>query len=99
MTEKIGVRELKNQASQIVRRVREEQAEYIVTVHGKPAAMLRPFTETDSDQLEQAEIEEALAQLEALAKEIGAEWQSEKSGLELLEEMREERWQSLTPAS
>lgn len=36
----IGVRELKNQANEIVRSVREEQAEYIVTYHGEPVAVL-----------------------------------------------------------
>jgi len=93
MTERIGVRELKNQASQIVRRVREEQAEYIVTVHGKPVAMLRPFTETDKSKLRRIEVEEALARLDALAEKISANWDSEKSALELLEEQRQDGWE------
>ena len=51
MAEKIGMRELKNQASKIVRAVREEMAEYIITVHGEPVAVLRPLTQADTDQL------------------------------------------------
>ena len=31
----VGVKDLKNQAFEILRRVREEQAEYIVTYHGR----------------------------------------------------------------
>ncbi len=36
-----------------------------------------------------------LAVLDALAQEISAGWTSEKSGIEMLEEMREERYQLL----
>ena len=35
MAKEIGVRELKNQASQLVRAVREEMAEYVITVRGE----------------------------------------------------------------
>ena len=35
----VGVRELKNNATRIVRAVREEQAEYVVTVDGRPVAV------------------------------------------------------------
>lgn len=38
----IGVRELKSQASEIVRMIREEQAEYVVTLRGEPVAVLLP---------------------------------------------------------
>ena len=38
----IGVRELKSQASEIVRLIREEQAEYVVTLRGEPVAVLLP---------------------------------------------------------
>ncbi len=94
MAEKIGVREFKNQASKIVRAVREEMAEYIITVHGEPVAMLRPLTQKDSDQLQREKIEDALADLDSLAQEIAAGWTAEKSGTEILEGMREERCQS-----
>ena len=38
----IGVRELKSQASEIVRLIREDQAEYVVTLRGEPVAVLLP---------------------------------------------------------
>jgi prevent-host-death family protein len=98
MTEKIGVRELKNQTSKIVRAVREEMAEYIITVHGEPVAVLRPLTQADADQLQREKIEKTLSELDVLAQEIADSWKSEKSGTEILEETREERCQSLTQA-
>lgn len=41
----VGIRELKNQATEILRAVREQRAEYIVTHHGKPIALLLPLAE------------------------------------------------------
>ena len=43
----IGVRELKNRASEIIRKVREEQAPYIITLRGKPSAMIIPLEEDE----------------------------------------------------
>ncbi len=84
----IGVRELKNKASSIVRSVREEMTEYIITVQGEPVAVLRPFTEEDEQQLHQAKIEETLAEMKSLAQQVAAAWKSPKSGIELVAEQR-----------
>ena len=84
----IGVRELKNQASRIVRSVREEMTEYIITVQGEPVAVLRPFTDKDEQQLRQAKIEESLAEMKSLAQQVAAAWKSPKSGIELVAEQR-----------
>jgi prevent-host-death family protein len=100
MTE-IGIRELKNQATEILREVREQQAEYIVTHRGKPVALLVPFT-ADWEHLRpkrpamsQAELEALWAEWDALADEIDQDWQSDKSAVETLLEMRRERERSL----
>lgn len=87
MAKQIGVRELKNQASKIVRAVREEAAEYIITVNGQPVAVLRPLI-FDDDQEKEAEIELELAEMRELAQEIGAAWTSDKTGVELVAEQR-----------
>jgi prevent-host-death family protein len=84
----IGVRELKNQASRIVRAVREEMAEYVITVQGKPAAVLRPFTDEDAQKLHQAEVDAILAEMKTLAQQVAEAWTSPKSGVELIEEQR-----------
>ena len=84
----VGVRELKNQASSILREVREELAEYVVTVHGEPVAILHPITPADKERLRQEEIEIALAEMKVLAKLVADAWVSEKSGVELVDEQR-----------
>jgi prevent-host-death family protein len=90
MTKEIGIRELKNQVSDIVRQVREEAAEYVITHHGRPVAVLRPINE---EKPKEQELQEALASLEEML-EIGRllhESNPEaRSAVEILEEMREE---------
>jgi prevent-host-death family protein len=86
--ETVGVRDLKNRVTQIVRTIREDQAEYVVTVHGEPVAVLRPFTAEDETRLRVDRLEMHLAELEALADEIGRAWASPRSGVELLEAQR-----------
>jgi len=85
---KVGIRELKNQTSRLVRHIRQEKAEYIITLKGKPVAILRPFTEQDAEKLRDTEIETALAEMESLAHEIAAAWTSPQSGVELISEQR-----------
>jgi len=84
----IGVRELKNHTSRIVRAVREEMAEYVITVRGEAVAVLRPFTDEDAQRLHQAETEQTLAEMKTLAQQVAAAWTSPKSGVELLDEQR-----------
>ncbi len=86
----IGVRELKSQLTNVVRTVREEQTEYTVTVRGQPVAVLRPFTQEDARRAEYKKIDDELAALDELAQEIGAAWSSPRSGVEILEALREE---------
>jgi prevent-host-death family protein len=88
MPDTIGVRELKNQTSRIIRAVREEMSEYVVTLRGEPVAVLRPFTEEEAQRLRQVEIDAALAEMKALAQEVASAWTSEKSGVELIAEQR-----------
>lgn len=84
----IGVRELKNQASRVIRAVREEMAEYVVTLRGEPVAILRPLTEEEARRLRDVDIDERLAEMKALAREVAAAWVSDKSGVELVAEQR-----------
>lgn len=84
----VGVRELKNEASRILRAVREEMAEYVITVQGKPVAVLRPFSDEDAQRLRQTEIDKALSEMQALAQQVAAAWTSPRSGLELVAEQR-----------
>ena len=62
--------------------------EYIVTLHGKPVAVLRPLTEKESLQLQQHEIEKSTAEMKAIAQEVAVAWTSKKSGVEIISEQR-----------
>ncbi len=78
---KVGVRELKNRTSEIVRAVREARVEYIITYRGRPVARLVPVTEAE-------DTEQAWQELDRLSQEVSARWQSDKSAVEILAEMR-----------
>ncbi len=41
----VGIKELKNQTTEILRGVREEGLEYVVTFHGWPVAVLLPIAD------------------------------------------------------
>lgn len=82
--EAIGIRELKARASEVVRAVKERRARYVITLRGQPAAILVPLDTVPS----QPDADEVWARLEELGKEVARNWQSEKSAVEILSEMR-----------
>ena len=88
MANRIGVRDLKNRASELVRDVHEREAEYIVTLRGQPVAVLKPLSDKNEQELKMAEREDALSKLDALAEQIARAWRSPKSAVELIEEQR-----------
>ena len=45
----IGIRQLKNETSEILRAVREDGAEYVITYRGQPVAVLRPVERPAQD--------------------------------------------------
>lgn len=80
----IGIRELKAHASEVVRAVKERRARYVITQRGQPVAILLPIDAIPP----QPDPNEVWARLEALGEEIARNWQSEKSAVEILSEMR-----------
>lgn len=88
MPRTVGVRELKNQASQVIRQVSEEMVEYVVTLRGEPVALLRPLTQEEAQRLRQGEIDEALAEMKVLARQVAESWTSDRSGVQILAEQR-----------
>ncbi|GAB4502885.1 MAG: hypothetical protein Fur0035_24430 [Anaerolineales bacterium] len=84
MTEEIGIRELKTRVSEVVRAVKETRARYIITQHGKPAALLIPI----DAEIKKTDAEDVWAELEKIRDELAQGWQNEKSAVEILSEMR-----------
>jgi antitoxin (DNA-binding transcriptional repressor) of toxin-antitoxin stability system len=74
--------------------VRENRAEYVVTYHGRPVAVLLPGDEewlaAEAQRAAKAVTpgENVWAELEALREEIGRNWQSDKTAVELVSEQR-----------
>jgi prevent-host-death family protein len=77
----VGIRELKQQASELVRIVRETGEEVQVTYHGEVVALLIPVKPAKNS-------EKAWAKLDNLAVEIGARWPKGVSAAEALTEAR-----------
>ena len=83
-TEEIGIRELKSRASEVVRALKEERARYVITQRGKPAALIIPLDALPPKKSD----DEVWERLLKIGEELGKGWQSEKSAVEILSEMR-----------
>lgn len=89
MAQGVGIRELKAQASEIIREVRERRARYTITYRGRPVAVLLPLdSETQAETLTAHHETAAWDELSRLGEEIGREWKSPQTSAELLSEMR-----------
>jgi prevent-host-death family protein len=82
--EEIGIRELKAHASDVVRAVKEQRARYVITQRGKPVAVIMPIEAVPTNISD----DEVWENLMRIGEEIGKGWQSEKSAVEILSEMR-----------
>jgi prevent-host-death family protein len=96
MKQEISIRELKNQTLSIVRQVREEAAEYVITHHGRPVAILRPINEDDVESLEKQKAVESWQKLLEIGNALVESEPGAKSAVATLTEMREEenQWPS-----
>jgi prevent-host-death family protein len=86
----IGVRELREHTAEVLRRVRDEKAEYIITHRGRPVALLLPI---NADAVEEAMVQAGKAGVANgwqtyanLAKELRASWPEEQSSQDVLQE-------------
>lgn len=78
----VGVRELKQRASELIRRVREEGDEILVTYHGKVVARILPAAPGPEA------MQRAWEDLDQLAAEIGKWWPEGGSAVEAIVEAR-----------
>ena len=79
----VGIRELKQQASELVRMVRETGKEVQVTYHGQVVALLIPVRRTRKE-----DDTDAWTKLDNLAAEIGARWPKGVSAVDAVSEAR-----------
>ena len=88
----IGVRELRERTSEVIRRMREERAEYVITHQGRPVAIILPLdTERAEAEMVQASKNAAPGSWESfeqLAQEIRAAWPEDVSSQDLIDAIR-----------
>jgi len=84
----VGVRELKERTSAIVRRVREGRETIAVTYRGKIVARLVPAEEPQP--ADTAEMAAFWANLEQVAAKIGARWPADVSAADAVSGVRRE---------
>lgn len=83
----VGVRELKQETSKILRRVREDGETIDITYHGEIVARLIPV---NPPQPSDATVAAVLADLAALSAEISAHWPDDVSALDAVQDVRRE---------
>lgn len=88
----IGVRDLREQTSEVIRQVREEGAEYVVTYQGRPVAIILPL---DSERAEREMVEASRNAIvdhweryERLVAEIRQSWPADLSTQDLIDAIR-----------
>lgn len=83
----VGVRELKQETSRILRRVREKGESVEITYHGEVIARLIPVLPPEPTD---EEIATVWANLDQLTAEISAKWPEGVSAVEAIREVRRE---------
>ena len=83
---RIGLRELKIHASEVLRDVQENRARYIITKRGDPQAIIIPYAPVEES--EPLDREAAWSEFADLLRTVGESWTSPLTADELLKEMR-----------
>jgi len=83
----VGIRELKQQTSKILRQVREKGEIIEITYHGEIVARLVPVTPPEASREDVAAV---WADLDQLTAEISARWPEGVSAVEAIREVRRE---------
>jgi prevent-host-death family protein len=83
----VGVRELKQHASELLRDVREKRESITITYRGKAVAQLVPVVQQEATREEARRV---WKEMDELAKEIGRHWPKGVSAVEAVREQRRE---------
>jgi prevent-host-death family protein len=88
----IGVRELREQTSEVIRRVREDLAEYVVTYQGRPVAIILPLdagrAEKEMVQASRKAVLDNWERYERLAEELRRAWPTNLSTQDVIDSIR-----------
>jgi prevent-host-death family protein len=88
----IGVRELREQASEVIRRVRQDRAEYVITYQGRPVAIILPLdagrAEKEMVQASKKAVLGSWERYERLAEELRRDWPADLSTQGVIDSIR-----------
>jgi prevent-host-death family protein len=88
----IGVRELRQHTSEVIRRVREDGAEYVVTYQGRPVAVILPLdtqrAEKEMARVGRKAIRGSWERYQRLADEIRGAWPADIEAQDLIDAIR-----------
>jgi len=88
----IGVRELREQTSEVIRRVRQDRAEYVVTYQGRPVAVILPLdagrAEKEMVQASKKAVLDGWERYERLAEELRRAWPTDLSTQDVMDSIR-----------
>ena len=83
--EKVGIRRLKRDASDILRRVRDRGETFEITYRGAVVAQITPVI---SDEDRRRQLDEVWTRMDELSKGISESWSSGVSAVEAVSEVR-----------
>jgi prevent-host-death family protein len=81
----LGIRELKNSISEVIREIRESGEPVEVTYHGQVVVRLVPV---QPPRLAQSDIDEIIADMDRVAAELGSRWPNDVTVQDALDEVR-----------
>lgn len=88
----IGVRELREKTSDIMRQVREKGAEYVVTYQGRPVAIILPLDTAQAEagmvRAGREAIMDSWQRYQRLAEELRSAWPEDVSTQDLIDAIR-----------
>jgi prevent-host-death family protein len=88
----IGVRKLREQTSEVIRRVRQDRAEYVVTYQGRPVAVILPLdagqAEKEMVQASKKAVLDSWERYERLAEELRRAWPTDLSTQDVIDAIR-----------
>lgn len=83
---RIGVRDLKTHASEVLRDVRDNHVRYVVTHRGDPVGIIVPYATRDESGTPSPD--DSWGRLLDALDSLGRSWTSPLSSVEILDEMR-----------
>lgn len=83
----VGIRELKTQASDIIRRVRDTNETIVVTYRGRAVARIEPLEDPETTRYRAREV---LTEMDRIAEEVTQYWPSGVSTVDAVAEDRRE---------